>query len=76
MLATPRFNGVQTTDPIELSRRIKLHPLFSDLIEKIKRAIETENPCPLNPTCNYQAAELSGKIANDLDIDDLYIGGN
>lgn len=76
VLATPRFNGVQTTDPRELSKRIKAHTLFSDLIKKIKRAIQTENPCPLNPTCNYQAAEIAGIIANDLEIDDLYKGGN
>ena len=74
ILTTPRFTGVETNDTKELSRRIQAHPSFPLLKEKILSAILNDNPCPLNPTCNYLAAEVSVVIANSLEIDDLYEG--
>jgi len=75
ILTAPRFTGVETNDTKELSRRIQAHPSFPLLKEKILNAILNDNPCPLNPTCNYLAAEVSVEIADGLEIDDLYDGG-
>lgn len=74
VLYAPRFNGVQVSDAKELSTRIRDHQDFPKLVDAVKYAIDTENPCPLDPICNYQAKELALGIADALDIDDLYQG--
>ncbi len=76
VLITPRFNGVQSSNPKELSKRIRSSVLFPQLVNDIKRAINNNNPCPLNPICNYKASDSASKIADALQIDDLYEGGN
>lgn len=72
VLMTPRFNGVQATDPKELSKRIRQHESFSSLTKAIKHAIDSKNPCPLSPGCNYISADIAIELADGLNIDDLY----
>ncbi|WP_295421695.1 hypothetical protein [Sulfurovum sp.] len=72
VLYAPRFNGVQALDAKELSSRIRDHQDFPKLVDAVKYAIDTENPCPLDPICNYQAKELALGIADALELDDLY----
>ena len=75
VLYSPIFNGTQSSNPIELSKRIRNHKDFPKLKDAIKKAINNGNPCPLDPICNYQAKNIALRISNEIKIDDLYQNG-
>ncbi len=75
VLTSPHFTGRASTDPKELSRRIRSHSGFQGLMDSIESAITSGNPCPVSPACNSYSARLSMKLADDLDINDLYETG-
>jgi len=72
VLYHPKFNGVESNDPKELSRRIRSHEKFQDLVSQLKHEIESKNPCPLDPVCSPKAKYIAIGIAEDLQVADLY----
>ena len=72
VLYHPRFNGVSVKDPKKLSNAIRSNKKFPQLMKAIKKAINNDNPSPMNPTCNFEARDIAIEIANDLNIDELY----
>lgn len=73
VLYQPRFTREPSNNPKELSNRIRTNPLFNDLKQSIKTAIDRGSPCPLDPGCNYEAASIASDLADSLNIDDLYL---
>ena len=76
VLFNPQFSGRESSDPRELSNRIRAHEDFSNLEESIKIAITSENPCPIAPRCNAYSARIAAKIASEIEVEDLYEGSN
>lgn len=76
VLFNPQFSGRESSDPRELSNRIRTHEDFGKLEESIKIAITSENPCPIAPRCNAYSARMAAKIASEIEIEDLYEGSN
>ncbi|PID44544.1 MAG: hypothetical protein CSB47_11085 [Proteobacteria bacterium] len=74
VLFNPHFSGRKSSNPKELSRRIRSHEDFRKLEESIAIAITTGNPCPISPRCNAYSARIALKIAGSIVIEDLYQG--
>ena len=72
VLFHPMFNGMESSNPKELSKRIRSHKKFPDLVSQLKYEIENKNPCPLDPICSPKARDIAIEIAEDLNITDLY----
>ena len=72
VLYHPIFNGTQSSDPKELSRRIRSHSSFDELVQALKYEIDHGNPCPLNPVCSPKVADIAIDIAETISTDGLY----
>jgi hypothetical protein len=72
VLYHPRFNGVESNNPKELSHRIRTHKKFKKLVNQLKEEIEGKNPCPMDPICSPKVKYIAFDIADDLNISDLY----
>lgn len=75
-MRSPRFFGVTITDKAELSRRIRAHSVYPDLLRAIRRKIGTSTQCPMSQACNASAARYSEQIAQDLDLDGVVSDGD
>ena len=71
ILRTTAFFGVKITDDKELSKRIRSHKVFPELVNQLKKGINEGSTCPTDPKCNPWALVLSSKITSTLDMKDL-----
>ncbi len=75
VLRNPEFYGVQITDFEELQKRIKAHPKFSKVTEKIQSKLSIGSPCPLKSSCNGVATRYASIIAEEIDLEGLVTAG-
>ena len=71
VLRHERFFGVEFDDLNALQSRIRSHPQFVTLVEKLQAEIDDKSPCPMNPNCSFLATITADEIASTLSLDGL-----
>jgi len=75
-LRTRYFYALKISNQSELSKRIRSHAKFAELVAELKQKIEEGSPCPLDHRCSYYASTIANTIAQDINTTDLVDGGN
>jgi hypothetical protein len=71
VMRSPRFYGVQISNMEELSKRIRAHERYPEVVEAIEWKLSIDSPCPMDGACNTTATRISEIIAQDLEFSDL-----
>ena len=69
-MRSPRFYGIKITDIQELSKRIRAHLSYSELLSELSERIKN-SPCPMDSSCSAIASSIAEKIAQDISFLDL-----
>ena len=70
VMRSPRFYGIKITDIQELSKRIRAHLSYSELLSELSERIKN-SPCPMDSSCSAIASSIAEKIAQDISFLDL-----
>jgi bifunctional DNase/RNase len=70
VMRSPRFYGVKINDMEELSKRIRAHLSYSELVSELSERIKN-SPCPMDTSCSAIASLVAEEIAQDIKILDL-----
>ncbi len=70
LLRSGIFFGVKINDAKELSKRIRSHAKFPELVTELKDQIDL-SPCPMSHECSANASIIADKISKEIDFKDL-----
>lgn len=70
VMRSPRFYGVKINDMEELSKRIRAHASYPELIDELSERIKN-SPCPMDASCSAIASLVAEEIAQDINLLDL-----